>query len=153
VGKAGARDVSGRSVPRWHWGFVGVVIFSLVVTLATRTFHSTTLQSTTVHFSSPQAMRQHMDSDAVGWVSPASEIAAEQPPTFYARMAPAGLPLPTFHIEENLYNRPPPTCWLFLLHSNVSHYNWTSTQSLIRAWTGCSFAGRGLSSPGSGMQI
>ena len=110
VGKAGARDVSGRSVPRWHWGFVGVVIFSLVVTLATRTFHSTTLQSTTVHFSSPQAMRQHMDSDAVGWVSPASEIAAEQPPTFYARMAPAGLPLPTFHIEENLYNRPPPTC-------------------------------------------
>jgi len=110
VGKAGTRDVSARLAPRWHWGFVSVVMFSLVVTLATRTFHDTTFQSTTVHSDSPQAMRQHMDSDAVGWAFPLLKIVMEQTPTFYARMAPTGPPLPTFHIEENLYNRPPPTC-------------------------------------------
>jgi hypothetical protein len=110
VGKAGTRDVSVRSVPQWHWGFVSVVMLSLVLTLATRTFHDTTFQSTTVHSDSPQSMRQHMDSDAVGWASPVSKIAAEQAPTFYARVVPAGPPLPTFLIEENLYNRPPPAC-------------------------------------------
>jgi len=110
VGKAGTTDFSIRSVPRWHWGFVSVVMFSLVVTLATRTFHDTTFESATVHSNSPQAVRQHMDSDAVGWVSPVSEIAAEQAPTFYARLVPAGPALPTFLIEENLYNRPPPAC-------------------------------------------
>ena len=110
MGKAGARDVSGRSAPRWHWGVVSVVMFSLVVTLATRTFHGTTFPSTTVHSNSPQAMRQHMDRDAIRWVPPVSEIATEQAPTFYSRMAPVGPPLPTFLIEENLYNRPPPTC-------------------------------------------
>jgi len=110
VGKMGTTDFSTRSVPRWHWGFVSVVMFSLVVTLATRTFADTTLHATTVQSHSPQSMRQHMDSDAVGWASPVSEIAAEQAPTFYARVVPAGPPLPTFLIEENLYNRPPPTC-------------------------------------------
>jgi len=110
VGKTGTTDFSTRSVPRWHWGFVSVVMFSLVVTLATRTFADTTLHATTVQSHSPQSMRQHMDSDAVGWASPVSEIAAEQAPTFYARVVPAGPPLPTFLIEENLYNRPPPTC-------------------------------------------
>ena len=107
VVKVGARDVAIRSVPRWHWAFVGVVMLSLVVTLATRTFHDTTSHSATVHSDSPQAMRQHMDRDAVRWTSPAPKIAAEQAPTFYSRVAPAELPLPTFLIEENLYNRPP----------------------------------------------
>jgi hypothetical protein len=51
-----------------------------------------------------------MDSDAVGWTFPVLRIVMEQAPTFYARVAPTGLPLPTFRIEENLYNRPPPTC-------------------------------------------
>jgi hypothetical protein len=45
-----------------------------------------------------------MESDAVGWTSPVSKIAAEPAPTFYARVVPAGPPLPTFLIEENLYN-------------------------------------------------
>jgi hypothetical protein len=54
--------------------------------------------------------RQHMESDAVGWTSPVSKIAAEPAPTFYARVVPAGPPLPTFLIEETLYNSPPPAC-------------------------------------------
>lgn len=79
--KVGTRDVAIRPVPRWHWGFVGVVMLSLVVSLATRTFHDTIPHSTTVQSDSPQAMRQHMDRDAVRWTSPAPKIAVEQAPT------------------------------------------------------------------------
>jgi len=112
VGKTETRDVSAHSAPRWHWGFVSVVMFSLVVTLATRNFGDATLHAlhATVQSHSPQATRQHMDSDAVGWAPPVSEIAQDHAPTFYARVAPTGPPLPTFLLEENLYNRPPPTC-------------------------------------------
>ena len=110
MGKAGTRDGSARSASWWHWGFVGVVMLSLVVTLATRTFHGTIHHSTIVQSGSQQAMRQHMDRDAVRWTSSAPKIAVEQAPTFYARVAPTGPPLPTLLIEENLYNRPPPAC-------------------------------------------
>ena len=110
MGKAGTRDVSVRSAPRWHWGFVSVVMLCLVVTLATRTFHDTTFHSTTVQSDSPQTMRQHMDRDAIRWASPVSKIAVEQASTFYVRVVPAGPPLPTLLIEESLYKRPPPTC-------------------------------------------
>jgi hypothetical protein len=111
VGKAGTRDVSLCPVPWWRWALVNVVMLSLVVTLATRTFHDTTSSlSTTVQSSSPQAMRQHMDRDAIRWAAPVATVAVAQAPTFYPRMAPAGPPLPTLLLEENLYNRPPPTC-------------------------------------------
>jgi hypothetical protein len=110
VGKTGTKDVSTRSAPRWHWGFVSVVMFSLVFTLATRTFPGTTSHSTTVQSNSPQAMRQHMDRDAVGWAAPVAKMVVSQAPTFYPLVAPTGPPLPTFLIEENLYNRPPPAC-------------------------------------------
>jgi len=33
-----------------------------------------------------------------------------QAPIVYPRVAPAGPPLPTLLLEENLYNRPPPSC-------------------------------------------
>jgi hypothetical protein len=110
VGKAGTRNVSFCSVPRWRLVLVSVVMFSLVVTLATRTFHDTTSLSRTVQSSSLQAMRQHMDRDAVRWAAPIAEIAVAEAPTFYPRVAPAGPPLPTLLLEENLYNRPPPAC-------------------------------------------
>jgi|ERR1700722_1452612 len=111
VRKAESRDVSLGSVPWWRWALVGVVMFSLVLTLATRTFHDTNSSlSTTVQSNSPQAMRQHMDRDAVRWAAPIATIAVAQAPTFYPRVAPAGPPLPTLLLEENLYNRPPPTC-------------------------------------------
>jgi predicted anti-sigma-YlaC factor YlaD len=111
VGKAETRDVTFRPVPWWRWALVSVVMLSLVVTLATRTFHDTTSNnSTTVQSSSLQAMRQHMDRDAVRWTAPVAIITVAQAPTFYPRVMPAGPPLPTLLLEENLYNRPPPTC-------------------------------------------
>ena len=89
---------------------IGLVMFSLVLTLATRTFHVTISRSSTVHSVSRQAMRQHMDRDAVRWAVPVARITVAQAPTFYLHVAPAGPPLPTLPIPENLYNRPPPAC-------------------------------------------
>jgi hypothetical protein len=51
-----------------------------------------------------------MDRDAVRWAVPAAEITVAQAPAFYPRVAPAGPPLPTLLLEENLYDRPPPAC-------------------------------------------
>jgi hypothetical protein len=108
VEKATIADFAARSVPLRRWALVSVVIFSLVVALATRTFNDTRASSTTVHSGSLQAMRQHMDRDAVRWAVPAAKITVAQAPTFYPRVAPAGPPLPTLLLEENLYDRPPP---------------------------------------------
>lgn len=108
--KAEGRGIVVRSVPWWRLAFVCVVMFSLVLTLATRTFRGTTSDSRAVQSNSPQAMRQHMDRDAVRWVAPVANVTALLVPTFYPRVAPAGQPIPTLLIEENLYNRPPPTC-------------------------------------------
>lgn len=110
VGNAEKRDIAVRSVAWWRLAFVSVVMFSLVVTLATRTFRGTTSHSIAVQSNSPQAMRQHMDRDAVGWTAPVAKMVVSQAPTFYPLVAPTGPPLPTFLIEENLYDRPPPTC-------------------------------------------
>jgi hypothetical protein len=110
VGKAKTSDVSCSLVPWWRRAFVGVVMFSLALTLATRTFHDRTSHSTMVRSSSPQVMRQHMDRDAVRWAAPVAKITVAQAPTFDPRVAPAGPPLPTLLLEENLYDRPPPSC-------------------------------------------
>jgi hypothetical protein len=94
----------------WRIALIGLVMFSLVTVLATRTFNVTISHSTTVQSSSPQAMRQHMDRGAIGWTAPVAKVSVLQAPTFYPDVAPSGPPLPTLFLEENLYNRPPPGC-------------------------------------------
>ena len=110
MGKLERREIAVGSLPWWRLALVSVVMVSLVVTLATRTFPGTTSHSITVQSNSAQAMRQHMDRDAVRWAVPVATIVVSQAPTFYPRVAPAGPPLPTLLLEENLYNRPPPSC-------------------------------------------
>jgi hypothetical protein len=55
-------------------------------------------------------MRQHMKQDAVRWAAPILQLTILQAPTFHPRVVPAGPSLPSFSVEENLYNRPPPAC-------------------------------------------
>src|ERR1700722_4120323 len=110
VGKVERRGVAVHSAPWWRVALVSVVMFSLVLTLATRTFRGTTFHSITVQSNSPHAMRQHRDRDAVPWVAPVAKVTVLLAPTFYPRVAPGGPPIPTLLIEENLYNRPPPAC-------------------------------------------
>jgi hypothetical protein len=105
-----SQDFVVRLSLRCRWALVGVVLFSLVFSLATRTFSDTASSSTSVQSSSLQAMRQHMDRDAVRWTAPVAKVKVAQAPTFYPHVAPAGPPLPVLLVEENLYNRPPPAC-------------------------------------------
>src|SRR5271154_3337524 len=104
VGNVERRDIAVRSVPWRRLAFVSVVMVSLVLTLATRTFPGTTSHSIAVQSDSPQAMRQHMDRDAVRWTAPVADITVAQVPMFCPRVISTG-PLPIFLIEENLYNR------------------------------------------------
>jgi hypothetical protein len=110
VGKAETTDVLVRSVPWWRWAFVGVVLFSLVTTLATRTFHVTISGNSTVESGESQAIRQHMDRDAATWSAPVLRLTVLLAPAFYPRVAPAGPLLPALLFDESLYNRPPPAC-------------------------------------------
>jgi hypothetical protein len=95
----------------WRGALIGIVMFSLVVSLATRTFHQTIPQGVTAHSNTAQAMRQHMVRDAARWVPPVLVHTALEAPVFYPHVAPAGPPVAALLlIEENLYNRPPPSC-------------------------------------------
>ncbi len=85
-------------------------MFSLVVSLATRTFHLTSSQSAAVQSSAAQGMRQHMNRYATAFVPPVPVFSTFQAPTAYPYVAPAGPPLAVILLDESLYNRPPPSC-------------------------------------------
>jgi hypothetical protein len=92
------------------WLAISIVMFSLVVSLATRTFHLTNSPSVTVQSSAAQGMRQHMNRDATGFVPPVPVFSSFRAPTAYPYVAPAGPPLAVLLLDESLYNRPPPSC-------------------------------------------
>ena len=108
--KAETTDVLVSSLPWWRWVLVGVVMFSVVVSLATRTVRLTISHGVAIESGAAQAMRQHMDRLAVLWSPPIQIFTTLHSPTFYPRVAPAGPPLGVLLLDESLYNRPPPSC-------------------------------------------
>jgi hypothetical protein len=92
----------------WRILVITLAICGLTVSLATRTFRLHSSDTAKVISSTSQAMRQHLDRDAVRWVPPVPILVAQQAPTYYPRFAPAGPPLPTVLFDEHLANRPPP---------------------------------------------
>lgn len=99
-----------RQRPSWCVLVILLAIFALTASLATRTSVPTDFHDTTVQSVSAQAMRQHLDGDAVQWVAPTPVLTLLQAPSFYPRVAPAGPPLSHLLFDESLYNRPPPSC-------------------------------------------
>jgi hypothetical protein len=95
---------------RWYLLVVLLAVCGLTVSVATRTFRLTVTHNTTVQSNEAKATRQHMDRDAVRWIPVVPVATILEPPTFYPRALPAKPRLPSVPIEENLYNRPPPTC-------------------------------------------
>jgi hypothetical protein len=93
-----------------RWTAMIFVMFSLVLSLATRTFRLKTPHGAIVQSSAHQGMRQHMDRDAAGFVAPVPVFSGFQAPTSYLYVAPAGPPLAVILLEKSLYNRPPPSC-------------------------------------------
>lgn len=87
---------------------IGIFILALVISLATRTFPGSIPRGVTVKSGVVQAMRQHMNRDAVQWVSPAPVFALLQASEVLLYVPPAN-PSPSVVLNEKLYNRPPPS--------------------------------------------
>jgi hypothetical protein len=105
------QNLQSEALLSWRGALISIVLLSLIVSLATRTFHQTVPQGVAAHSSTVQAMRQHMVRDAVRWVPPVFTHTAELAPVLYPHVAPAGPTIPAILIiEDNLHNRPPPSC-------------------------------------------
>ena len=87
-----------------------LVLLSLTVSLATRTFHLNVPHGVSAQSSASEATRQHMDRDGVRWTPLPLVTIVLQVTSFYPRVAPAGPPLPSQLFDKSLYNRPPPSC-------------------------------------------
>jgi hypothetical protein len=94
----------------WRVFIIVLAICGLTVSLATRTFRLKVPHLVSVISGDAQAMRQHMDRDAEGWVPPVPLVTALPVATFYPYVAPAGPPLAGVLFDEKLYNRPSPSC-------------------------------------------
>jgi hypothetical protein len=99
-----------RQRPDWRLLVVAISIFALTASLATRTSVPTDSHGIIAQSASAPATRQHLDGDTIPWVAPTPVLTALEVPSFYPRFSPAGPPLPNLLFDENLYNRPPPSC-------------------------------------------
>lgn len=91
---------------------IGLAIFSLTVSLATRftISASETPAARSVQAHSPDAHRQNLLGDGIRWTAPASSFTVFEPPRALVYAVPADLPFTSFWSENWLYNRPPPSC-------------------------------------------
>lgn len=103
---AGAQQVSEKRLNKSRL-VIGLLVVTLTVSLASRVFHSSTYQSTTLHSSSSIEKIQHRDIDAIEgsgaaaqlvvlWVAETS-VNSEVTNPIYVRLQ-----------DTSLYNRPPP---------------------------------------------
>lgn len=106
----GTHDVTKRQSLRWHVLIIVLAICGLTISLSTRTFRLTIPRVVTVQSNAPQAIRQHLDRDAIRWLPFSPVLTSLQAPTFDPHLAQAGPPLPAILFHESLYNRPPPVC-------------------------------------------
>ncbi len=97
---------------RWPRVLVALVVGCLIVNLATRYTDSITsnvrfVQTIKDHPSS--AKRQHLDKDAVSWVSPLAVLSFRTAPTLFAKVIAPGPFCCSSFLGESLYYRPPPS--------------------------------------------
>lgn len=105
----GNHEAWSRRRKSWCLPAILLAVAGLTCSLTTRTFRLTIPHGATVQVAAPQAMRQHLDRDAIRWVPPVAASIQLDAPTFYPRVAPAGPPLPGLVLDGPLYNRPPPS--------------------------------------------
>jgi hypothetical protein len=104
------RNLLDCKAPLGRWVLIALVMLSLTVSLATRTFRLTVPHGVTVQSNAAKAMRQHMVRDAAEWVPPAPLFTTLSAPKFYPHVSPTGPPLGVPLLDETLNNRPPPAC-------------------------------------------
>jgi len=89
-----------------------LAVFSLTVSLTTRysfpvDSSSPAVKSIKVH-TSLDAQRQRLDKKAANWAPPVFCLIDLEAPSFYPRIAPAGPPVTSLLLGNDLFNRPPP---------------------------------------------
>lgn len=99
-----------RRTKRLYWAAIVLSIVALTAALATRTSVLTLSHGVSADSQLSNSSRQHLDSDAMGWVPPVATPVVAEEVSFYPRVSPAGPPIPSLLFEESLYNRPPPSC-------------------------------------------
>src|SRR5579862_375772 len=97
----------------WCAVVVLVALFALTLSVATRYSSPCTASLSSVKtvqsHTCPDAKRQRLVKDAADWMPPVTRVDGLSAPNFYPRMSPAGPPIPTLLLEDNLHNRPPPS--------------------------------------------
>ncbi len=98
----------------WCALVVLLAVCSLTVSVATRysssSWDASSLAVKTVRtHTTPNAKRQRLAKNAATWVPPLICFDVFRSPSSYPRIAPAGPPIISFMMEDNLYNRPPPS--------------------------------------------
>jgi hypothetical protein len=87
-----------------------VVALALLAGLATRYSGTLTSPGTATAVSgSSSAKHQHLDSDAIQWTPSISDFGLFVSSVGSRHVAPAAEPLRTVHLDDPLYNRPPPS--------------------------------------------
>ena len=100
------------------WALVVILaVCSLAVSVATRytaaPAHAGGATTTVEKHVAPEPGRQRLLQNAATWIPPVVCSVFFQVPLSYSRIVPAGPRIPTLLLEENLYNRPPPSFRLF----------------------------------------
>ncbi len=96
---------------RWPRLVIAFAIASLTVSLVTRYAASATWQVHLVQCAKDHpvdSQRQHLDKDAVSWISPASSVSVEAVPVLFSQVIPAPPLWRHVVLGESLYFRPPP---------------------------------------------
>jgi hypothetical protein len=95
----------------WRDLLIVIAIASLTLSLATRFWtpiNSPVHTAKSLDHRSLAPKRQHLNLDAVRWVTPIASTSLFKPVTLYRRIAPPEPEIPDHLFADVLYNRPPP---------------------------------------------
>lgn len=99
-----------RCAMRVYWIAIILSIVALTANVATRTSVVRFQHNVSIDSQASISSRQHLNSDARGWVPPVSTSVVAEAVSFYPLISPAGPPVAGVLFEDALYNRPPPSC-------------------------------------------
>ena len=108
---------NGSGIKRWWALMVLLAVCSLTVSVATRytSAPADPIGATTTvrNHVAPEPGRQRLLQNAATWIPPLLCSFVFQAPLSYSRVVPDSPSVPNLLLEENLYNRPPPSFQLF----------------------------------------
>lgn len=110
-------NLNGSGIKRWWALMVLLAVCSLAVSVATRYTSAPAdpdgATTTVRNHAAPEPGRQRLLQNAATWIPPFICSIVFDVPLSYSRVVPARPRVPNILLEDNLYNRPPPSAHLF----------------------------------------